>query len=347
LWVKGEYYDNLDAVKAAARGSLDRAQQASLFDRLEWFERTWEHCPPGMRPLVVRAYSEGAQAWLFLARTARSKAVALGSWYTLAFRPVYTGNPDEAMKLRLLTAIAARLKAGRIGVSHVALRPIPVEDGSAELIARAFSKRGWAAVRAPATVNWIADLTDKDFAAFWAERPGQVRSTVQRKGKKGVVNTRILTSFEEDSWTAYEDIYAQSWKGEEGSPGFVRAMAEAEGLAGTLRLGIATIEDQPVAAQLWTVENGHAIIHKLAYTEESAEHSPGSLLSAALFEHVIEKDVATLIDYGTGNDGYKASWMDRSRPLEQIDLFNLRTPAGLIGAAKAKLARLVRRLRLD
>jgi hypothetical protein len=346
LWVKGEYFDDFDAVEAAARGSLDRATQPALFDRLEWFRRIWAHCPPGIRPLIVRAVSEKAQAWLFLARTESGALTGLASWYTLAFRPVFTGNPSEAVKLRLLIAIASRLKARRLGVSRISLRPVPVEDGTAELVARAFGKRGWSAFRAPATVNWIADLTDKDFPTYWAERPGQVRSTVQRKGKKGVVAVEILDRFDDDAWAAYEDIYAQSWKGNEGSPEFLRSMAEAEGEAGALRIGLARIEGRPVAAQLWTVENGTAIIHKLAYAEDAAEHSPGSLLSAALFERIIG-DGVTAIDYGTGNDRYKADWMDRSRPLEQIDLYNLRTLGGLAGAARAKLARLVRRRRVD
>lgn len=347
MWVKGEYFDDFEAVEAAARGSLDREAQPQLFDRLAWFRRTWAHCPPGARPLIVRAVSERAQAWLFLARTDAGRLSGLSSWYTLAFRPVFAGDPNDALKLRLLTAIAARLKAGRLGVTRISLRPVPVEDGTAELVARAFAKRGWSAIRSPATVNWIADVSDKDFAAFWAERPGQVRSTAARKGKKGVVSTEIIDRFDADAWAAYEEIYAQSWKGDEGSPEFLRAMAEDEGAAGALRLGLARIEGRPVAAQLWTVENGTAIIHKLAYVEDAAEHSPGTLLSTALFEHVISRGDVDTIDYGTGNDRYKADWMDRARPLEQIDLFNLGTLSGLLGAAKAKIARLVRRTRLD
>jgi hypothetical protein len=346
LWVKGEYFDDFDAVEAVARGSLDRAAQPGLFDRLEWFRRSWLLCPPGIQPLMVRAVSEKAQAWLFLAHKGNGALTGLSSWYTLSFRPIFIGEPSESVKLRLLIAIAARLKTRRLGVSRISLRPVPVEDGTSALIARAFSRRGWAAFRYPATVNWIADLTDKDFATYWSERPGQVRSTVSRKGRKGVVSLQVIDRFDEDAWAAYEEIYAQSWKGEEGSPDFLRVTAQAEGAAGALRLGLAHIEGQPVAAQIWTVENGHAIIHKLAYVEEAAEHSPGTLLSATMFQHVIGEGVS-IIDYGTGNDRYKADWMDRSRPLEQIELYNLRTMRGLAGAAKAKIARLVRRNRVD
>jgi len=344
LWVKGEYFDDFDAAAAAARGLLDRAAQGELFDRLEWFRATWEHVSPGTRPLIVRAVSEKAQAWLFFARQADGSLAALASWYTLAFRPVFTGNPDEAVRLRLLTAIAKRLR-GRVG--HIALRPVPVEDGTADLLLTAFRRAGWGATRSAATVNWIADVADMDFATYWAMRPGQVRSTVSRKGPKTGLEVEIFDHFDEVAWDAYEAVYAVSWKPEEGSPAFVRAMAEREGAAGTLRLGIGRIAGEPVAAQFWTVENGTAIIHKLAYAEAAVEKSPGTLLSHAMFRRAIEQDRVARIDYGTGNDGYKAQWMDRARPLERIDLFNLRRPAGLIGYARARLSALVRRAPVD
>lgn len=343
MWVKGEYFDDLDAAARAARGALDRAAQPSLFDRLDWFRDTWAHCPPGERPLIARVVSEGAQAWLFLARTRSGDLTALASWYTLAFRPVWVGDPDEARRLTMLTAMAKRLRALNPRAGRITLDHVPVEDGSADLIARAFSRGGWIARRNPSTVNWIADVTGKDFATYWEGVPGETRSTVKRKGKKGIVETEIIDRFEDDSWQAYQAIYAESWKGAEGAPAFLRAMAEREGAAGTLRLGIARIEGRPVAAQLWTIENGVAIIHKLAYAEDAAEHSPGTLLSAAMFRHAIDEDRVALIDYGTGNDGYKAAWMDRARPLERVTLYNPRTAAGLAGAARARLAGLARR----
>ena len=344
MWVKGEYFDQFDAAAAAARGLLDRSAQGELFDRLDWFRATWDHVAPGTRPLIIRTVGEKAQAWLFLARQEDGALACLASWYTLAFRPVFTGAPDETVRLRLLTAIAKRLR-GRFG--RIALRPVPVEDGTADLILRAFRRAGWAAIRSPATVNWIADVTDMDFPTYWAMRPGQVRSTVSRKGPKTGMEIEIFDRFDEAAWEAYEAVYAVSWKPEEGSPAFVRAMAEREGAAGTLRLGIGRIGGEAVAAQLWTVENGTAIIHKLAYAEAAVEKSPGTLLSHAMFRRAIERDRVSLIDYGTGNDGYKAHWMDRARPLERIDLYNLRRPSGLIGYGRARLSALVRRSPVD
>lgn len=346
LWVKGEYFDNFDAAEAAARGALDRGAQPALFDRLIWFRRTWAHCPPGVRPLIARAVSEGAQAWLFLARREDGALTALASWYTLAFRPVFAGAPDDAMKLRLLTAIARRLRA-RLRIERIALAPVPVEDGSAALLADAFRRAGWKVLRSETTVNWIADTSGKRFADYWAARPGELRSTVARKAAKAQAEVMIYKQFNDVTWKNYEQIYGQSWKPEEGAPDFLRAMAIEEADAGTLRLGIARLDGRPVAAQLWTVENGAAIIHKLAYAADAAEHSPGTLLSAAMFEHALDTDGVSLIDYGTGNDGYKANWMDRARPLEHLEMFNTRSFGGWRGWIRARIGELVRPRRVD
>lgn len=342
MWVKGEYHDGFDAVETVARGTLDRSAQPNLFDRLEWFRRTWAHVPPGSAPLIVRTRTEGADAWLFLSLEARDRAEGLASWYTLAFRPVFTGQPPASVRVRLLTALARRLR-GRLG--RISLSPVP-EAEAAELV-RAFRRGGWLPILQRATVNWRLDVAGRDFESWWAERPGQLRSTVSRKGGKAQVDIVIHERFDEAAWAAYESIYAESWKPEEGSPDFLRATAETEGAAGALRLGIASIEGEAVAAQLWTVDHGIAIIHKLAHRDSAAEYSPGTLLSAAMFRHAIDVDKAVTIDFGTGDDRYKSDWMEQRYPLYALRLFNPRRPSQWLGWLRAKAATLVRRDPLD
>ncbi len=337
MWVKGEIFRDFADAESAARGSLDRVAGGALFDRLDWFRRTWTHCAPGDRPLIVRARAEGSDAWLFLAETGNA-AKGLASWYTLAFRPIITGTPSEPTARALIVAIARRL---RPRLAAISLDHVP--EAEAELVRSGFSRAGWVARVTPQTANWSIDVTGKSFADYWAERPGQLRSTAKRKAAKTPMELTILDRFNDAAWDDYASIYADSWKPEEGSLDFVRAMAEHEGAAGTLRLGIARIEGRAVAAQLWTVEHGTAIIHKLAHRQEVAELSPGTILSQAMFEHVIDRDRVALIDFGTGDDRYKADWMDTRVMRMRVELFNPRKPAGLIGAAKAGLRALVGR----
>jgi hypothetical protein len=214
-----------------------------------------------------------------------------------------------------------------------------------ELLTRAFRRARWSATATETSCNWTVDVTGLTFDEYWAARPGELRSTVKRKGAKAGMEITILDHFDDDAWDDYERVYADSWKPEEGSNQFLRAMAEHEGAAGNLRLGIGRIDGVPVAAQLWTTENGVAIIHKLAHRDSAAEYSPGSLISAAMFQHAIDVNKVRLIDFGTGDDRYKSDWMDTRAPLYTLVLFNIRTLAGLIGAARAKAGALVARVR--
>jgi len=218
-----------------------------------------------------------------------------------------------------------------------------VPEPEAELLRSGFARAGWIARVTPQTANWSIDVAGKSFADYWADRPGQLRSTARRKAAKTSIERTIYVRFDAEAWADYESIYADSWKPEEGSLDFVRAMAEDESAAGALRLGIARIEGRAVAAQLWTVDHDIAIIHKLAHREDVADLSPGTILSHAMFEHVIDRDRVHLIDFGTGDDRYKADWMDTRVMRMRVELFNPRTPAGLFGAARAGLGKLVGR----
>jgi hypothetical protein len=320
-----ERFESLDAVAAATAGALDRAAQPLLFDRLSWFRLIAAHCAPPGALLALRSGS----AWLFLARQGR-KACAYAAWYSLRARLV--GPPDGA------DAIARAL---REHLSEIEISPVEAPDP----LAAALRAAGWIVRLSPATASWQADTAGLSFEQWWATRPSQLRSTAARKGRTAGLAVAIHRSFDPAAWDDYEAVYKASWKPEEGSFPFLRALAEQEGAAGTLRLGIARKEGEPVAAQLWTVENGQAWIHKLAYREDARSLSPGTILSEAMFRAAIDEDRVVRIDYGTGDEPYKRDWMDRRETLWRIEAFNPRTAAGLLAAAKATAAALVRRLR--
>jgi hypothetical protein len=334
-------FDDLDAVAADADGALDRAAQRHLHDRLEWFRLAEAYRPSQGRARIWRADDgDGGRAWLFLSVDRGGTAEGLGLWYTLAFRPVFAGDGDRT---GLIAAIARGLRDDR--VAALSLAPVPEADGTIDLLRDGFAAAGWWTRSRPETVNWVANTDDRDFASYWRARPGQLRSTTARKARAAELDIAIHRAFDGDAWTAYEQVYAASWKPAEGSPSFLRALGRVEGAAGTLRLGIARHEGQPVAAQLWTVENGVATIHKLAYADDARDLSPGTLLSAAMFGAAIDADHVGLIDYGTGDDGYKADWMDHAQPLYRFTAFDLRRPRGLLAFCRAALRALVARLR--
>lgn len=328
-WVKGELLNEIDANSVDPTRQLDRSPHSTLFTRKAWFARVWKYLPTAsMSPLIARVTSEGAIAWLFLVYEMPGKAKSLSNWYSFGFNVVYKGDPDDMQKRVMVTAMAKRLGSSRPALTTITISPVVRDDGSTALLTSAFSRAKWKAFSSQVSTRWSANTQGKSFAEYWAERPSQLRNTYRRKLNKAEFDVQIFDDFNESAWAEYEAVYEDSWKPEEGSPDFVRETAEYEGAAGCLRIGICRVEGVAVAAQYWTVENGIAYIHKLAHRESATSLSPGTILSHALFAHVIDQDAVSMIDFGTGNDAYKADWMDKSEPLDQIAFYNLKTVTG-------------------
>lgn len=302
----GEDHANDGAAKAAGA--------ASPFDRMQWFDLLAAHGFAGEGRLDARGTAGDAAALLPLRVERPGHFESLTNWYSFAIRPLYVGAGDRA------AALADLFRTLRGQGMRLSLYPVRDEDRGA--ISAALRTAGWWTKAAPAGDRHWLDLGDMDHDAWWESRPGALRSTVRRKEKKGVVDIALSTRFDPDAWAAYQHIYAASWKPEEGHPALLRAFAEAESERGTFRMGLARIAGVPVAAQFWTVEDGTAFIHKLAHVEDSLKASPGTLLSAALFHHVIAIDQVRRVDFGTGNDAYKRDWMNRHEPLWRIEAFN-------------------------
>jgi CelD/BcsL family acetyltransferase involved in cellulose biosynthesis len=325
-------FDDLDAVAADAAGALDRDRQPSLFGRIDWFRLIHEHCPPAGKLAVLRGRDGPREAWLVLAADGRG-AQAYTAWYSLRFDGVGDVESD------VMTSIAAAVRES--GIARVELAPV----ADPEPLRRAFRAAGWQVFVTPRTGNWRIDTAGMDFEAYWTARPAQLRNTAKRRGKSAGLEIEIYDRFDLRAWADYEAVYRASWKPEEGSFPFLRALAKQEGAAGTLRLGVARKDGSPVAVQLWLVENGEAVIHKLAYAEHAKAMSPGTLLGMEMFRRAIDTDRVRAIDYGTGDDAYKKDWMGERRTLWRIEAFNPRTLRGLAGAARAVASALVGRVR--
>jgi len=325
-----DFYDDLDAVARAAGGMLDRAAEPSLYHRLSWFRLLAAHCPPPGKLFAARAEADSRQAWLLLSLQSRH-AEAYAAWYSL--RTGVAGNRESDVMTALARALRER------GLARIALAPV----AEPEPLRAAFDAAGWVTRLDPDKGNWRIATEGTSFADYWASRPGQLRSTFKRRAKAAALDIVIHDGFDEAAWADYEAVYRASWKPEEGSFAFLRGLAEQEGKAGMLRLGLAYKNGQPIAGQLWTVENGEATIHKLAYAESAKAMSPGTILGEAMFRRALDVDRVRLIDYGVGDEPYKADWMAERRQLWRLTAFNPRTIRGLFGALRARASALAGR----
>lgn len=319
--VKCEYHHNPAALQAVCAQSHDCDGQTPLFARASWFEMLHRHCLPDNIPAVVTAIGDNPRQWvhLYLIDQDRGRLRSLTNYYSFSFAPLFSPGLDRSSRLALLTELARFV---RRKTHHISLSPVPEEDENARLICQAFRNAGWIVMRRMADVNHVLDVGGRTFEAYWQARPGKLRSTVKRKTKANAVRCMVLGDYSEAAWADYQKVYEQSWKSNEGYPQFLQELAMREAGSGRLRVGLAYMDNAPVAAQLWTLDGNTAYIHKLAYAEHAVKASPGTLLSAAMFRHVIDIDKVGLIDFGNGDDGYKRDWMDAQRSRWQLDMFD-------------------------
>ncbi len=176
-----------------------------------------------------------------------------------------------------------------------------------------------------------------DYASYYQQRPSQLKNTIKRREKKLAKNHEYRTDIVTElglfpqAFSAYKEIYQQSWKGDEFSFDFIEKVCLSALAENKLRLGILYVDNEPAAAQLWflqvandcdEVEQTTASIFKLAYTPKYQEFSVGSILSLALSEHVIDKDKVSSIEFGMGAEPYKKDWLSANRIRKSYLIFN-------------------------
>lgn len=356
-----EIFSDLDTLPADANPVFDAACSANgLFFSRAWFDNLAAHGLADDGRLRIYGVRDDAAASLSLllplrhgtGRFGLRRLEALANWYSSLYG-VVTSPADQPQ--RRLQQLALTLAAERPRWDVLDLHPLDPSDPLFQPLLDALSAAGMATQCYFCFVNWYLDVAGRSYDAYAATLPSTLKSTLKRKGrqleKSGRAQFEIVTGGErlEAAIAAYQAVYARSWKSPEPSPDFMPGLIRTCAGQGWLRLGIATIDGVPAAAQLWIVCRGVAAIYKLAYDERYGKLSIGSLLTAQLMRHVIDIDKVREVDYLTGDDAYKQDWMSASRERCGIVAFNLRSPRGLAAAALhlggGKIKSLLKKLR--
>lgn len=258
---------------------------------------------------------------------------ALCNYYASLFSPVITACGEVADA----AAAVARVVTTRPRPPTLQLAPLSRLD--AALLGDAFRSEGWFAKRYFCFGNWYLPCQGATFGAYLASRPSQLRHTLARKSRSFFSNSasriQVVTdpADVDDAMAAYDRVFLKSWKRPEPYPHFIKGWARICASEGWLRMGIAWVGEVPVAVQFWFFRAGRAYIYKLAYDEDYARLSAGTVLTAHMFRHALDVDHASEIDYLTGDDPYKRDWMTHRRERVGLLACDLRSPKGLIRAA--------------
>ncbi len=214
-----------------------------------------------------------------------------------------------------------------------------------------FYKNPW--IKYDHFANWYLPVSGRSYDEYFASLAPRVRNTVERKAKSfgKLKNTRLtIFSDSEDieiANNAFQYVYNKSWKRPEPYPKFIPELIKIAAQHDSLRMGVAYLDGVPIACQLWIVADGAAYIYKLAYDEEHKKYSAGTILTAYLMRHVIDKDRVKVVDFLSGDDAYKKEWMSHRRMRVAICIYNPLTFSGFrrmcFGLAKSIMKKMIRK----
>lgn len=339
----------------AAAGSLapwtTGESKVDLFQTLDWFDNLARHGVD--RELVAefalaRHESGAAFVWPLLHRDAGSAAAwggvtgGLSTYYSSLYGPV--GDP-AAVSVSGLRAVLAALKRHR-SIQVLDFQPLNDQGAFVRDLETALRMEGYITDRYFCFGNWYLDVGGRRFADYEPAVPSRLRNTGRRGRKKldgaGPWSLDILRSpgpALENAIRDWNTIYLKSWKQPEPFPDFVPNLCRMAAQRGWLRLGLIRLNGLPIAAQIWLVKDGCALIYKLAYDEEQKSYSAGTVLSLELFRMALDDDGVHEVDYLTGDDAYKADWMNRRRERIGLVAFKKLSARGLASWARHALGR--------
>lgn len=355
-----QIYESLDDLPEYATNILADAEEHSPFLSDTWFRNFASNIPgrgESLRLFTLKPQLSDGIPGVVLPMWVTKPAMpmvpirsirTLSNYYSALFAPLTDfKNPNSATAVKQLIQSAFPLLAPW---DVIEFNPLEPEASSYQSLREGFQQAGWATQDYFCFGNWHLPADGLDYETYLATRPGNLRNTLQRKRRRFLrePNTRleIVSGSQgfESALSAFQRVYSQSWKPAETFPRFIPELARSCSNRGWARLGVAWLEERPIAAQFWIVANKTAYIYKLAYDPSFEHFSPGSLLTAALIEHVLRVDQVNEVDYLSGDDPYKKEWMTHRRERWGLLAFNIRRPMGAVLALRHIAGRRMKRL---
>jgi hypothetical protein len=328
------------------------AGEQSLFAQPFWYHVLARHgIDKGARPRLYTDDDRRPRAALVCYVAPGSRRLrGLSTYYSCEHGPLL--DPQGSAPLDCLRRLADEIAGERPRWDTVQLGGLDPESPGFALLGEAFRAAGWSVHPYFDSGAWFEATGGLAFADYLAARPPALRNTWRRKSAKLKSDAAITIHDSshggdgiEEAIHAYEAVYRASWKGGEPHPEFVPALIRAAARAGALRLGILRIGGRPAAAQLWLLWGGRATIYKLAHDRAFDALSPGTVLTMAMMERILDVDRAREVDFGRGDDPYKRQWLGSRRERWGLLIANRATPHGLALSLRQGAGALVRRWR--
>jgi hypothetical protein len=331
---------------------FDAAAGNSFLALPAWYDLMAHHGVPAGTEILVYTDERPGSATALLLQT----GVPEPGWHLTSLANAYSVEheilcgPGADLDTGL-AAILSEVLAERPRWDRLSLAELDPQHPSYRAAVRCLRRAGLIVECTFHSGTWYEETAALSFADYLAARPSELRNTWRRKRRRIERSNRLTKAFFSDASglgqaiADYQRIYAASWKPVEDFSEFIPALIRLAAEFGALRLGIYYIDGMPAAAQVWTLWNGRAVIHKLAHDSRFDNLSLGTLLTMEMVERALAGDRPHEITLGRGDDPYKKLWLPKRRERWGITAANPWTRRGLSFGLKRQAAKAYHRLR--
>jgi hypothetical protein len=281
-------------------------------------------------------------------RWSSNRLSSLSNFYTSHFGLL--SNVEDETRKNLIDQVVYEIGVEHPRIDIVRLSPLDGKSAETRMLQESFSTHGWLTERYFCFQNLYEEVDGISFQEYLKARSSRIRKTAANRSRKFDRDSsnrfEIITDVTRcrKGVQIFDDLYKKRWRTGEPYPRFIPRLVEECAERGWLRLGIAWVNDQPAAAQLWIVKDRVAYIFKIAYDPQYDNLSIGSVSLYKMFEAVIDNDDVVEIDFLTGDDAYKRDWVSNSREKCGVAAYRKSSVAGLSAAARNLLPRYAKKV---
>lgn len=186
-----------------------------------------------------------------------------------------------------------------------------------------------------------APVAGMRFADYLAQRPRALRESLELNtrllmhGGRGEFHYPCTPELVEDAWDTFCLVISRSAQADAtDSLEYLRQVLTTCATAGVLRLGIFSLDGQPVAAQLWLIAGNKARCLRIWSAQEQRTFPIDDVLTQLMAVCLIDGDQVDELEFGDVSDAFARDWATGVRDRLGLAAFNRRTLRGIRGAIR-------------